>query len=80
MRKLIPNEIFHQNNTKSFVELLNAEGIKANVLEDGFEYDFESFVQYAKSTPKGRMPIWFTEWDNANLRWLLGDKYKEIYK
>lgn len=80
MKKLIPNEMFLKNSMKDFVALLNDKGVKAVALEDGFEYDYDAFVEYAKNTSRAWMPMWFTQMHDANLKWLLGfDKYKEIY-
>lgn len=80
MKELIPNEWFHLHSTSRFVDMLNNLGVKAVVTDKGFKFDYEAFVEYAKSTPTGLMPTWLTNMDNANLKWLLGDKYSEIYK
>lgn len=79
MKEIIPNEQFQKNTTPSLVKLLNELGIKAVANENGFEYDFDSLVDYAKKTPKGLMPVWFTNFNNINLKWLLGSKYEELY-
>lgn len=80
MREVIPNEMFNKKKTPKMVALLNKLGVKANETDNGFEYDFDAFVQYAKITPKGLMPVWLTNYGDSNLLWLLDDKYKEIYK
>lgn len=79
MKELIPNENFQKNTTPLFVKILNEHcGVKANVTEKGFEYDYESFVNYAKNTSYAKMPMILLNFDSANLKWLLGDKLNEV--
>lgn len=68
MKELETNNLFP---TSKFVDFLNSLGVKSEVTKKGFKYDFNGFKEYVKKTPKGIMPIWLTQYGEANLKWLL---------